>query len=361
MKTQLLEDIGESASLSLVPSGRVANSTSHQGEPDIAQARAAAPVRPRSEFVWRHRPAGEPVVIATQQPDEAPPPLEVPQPPSEPIAAVEVQQLPPQQVHEPAIPPAEPRFAAQPTQSNPVPQGPVFHFAPPWPTKPAPIRVKREPSWFERSGRRYLLWGSCVVSGALVIQAGLWLYEKRKEADAPAPLAKQMKAEPAAKGRAIGAKEFTLGPGGEVQEVPGAPSSSQRPLPRTAQTVPPLVLLKPDPATVTKVEPAAALEAGRVVLPAPPKPERVAQQAPAVPLPKAMPRTEREQLAPASKPARARAERAREPEMQTEKKLALESATSATLKACREHGYHAEQCVKRACSMTKYGFVCRGK
>jgi hypothetical protein len=354
MKTQLLEDIGESASLSLVPSGRVANSTSHKGEPDIVQARAAAPVRPRTEFVWRQRPVGEPVVIATQQPDEAPPPLEVPQPPSEPIAAVEAQQLPPQQVHEPAIPPAEPTFAAQATQSNPVPQGPVFHFAPPWPTKPAPIRLKREPSWFERSGRRYLLWGSCVLSGALVIQAGLWLYEKRKEPDAPAPVANQLKVEPAAKGRAIGSKEFTLGPGGEVQVVP-APSSSQRPLSRTAQTVPPLVLLKPDPA---KVEPTAALEAGREVLPAPPKPERVAQQAPAVPVPKAKPRTEREQLATSSKPARARAERAREPEMQAEKKLALESAT---LKACREHGYHAEQCVKRACSMTKYGFVCRAK
>src|SRR5215203_5942342 len=101
MKTQLLEDIGESATLSLVPSGRVANITSHQGGPDIAQAYAAAPVRPRSEFVWRQRPAGEPVVIATQQ-DEAAAPLEVPQPPSEPIAAVEAQQLPSQQLHEPA-------------------------------------------------------------------------------------------------------------------------------------------------------------------------------------------------------------------------------------------------------------------
>ena len=189
--------------------------------------------------------------------------------------------------------------------------------------------------------------------------------EKRKDADPPVPAANQLQAEPqidkATKGRAIGAKELTPGLVGEVQVAPGAPSSLERPLTRTAQTVPPLVLLKPDLSTVTKVEPTAALEDGREVLLAQPKPERVAEQAPDVPLSKAMPRTKRGQLALASKPSRARGERARKPEMQAQKKLALESATSATMKACRTLGYNVEQCVKRACSMTKYGYVCRGK
>jgi hypothetical protein len=364
MKTQLLEDISESATLFLVPSGTVADTKSHQGGPDIAQAPAAAPARPRSKYAWRQRPASEPAVIAAQQ-DEAPPPLEIPQPPSEPVAGVETQHIPRHQVHEPAIPPAEFTFAAQATQSNPVPQGGGFHFAPPWPTMPTPIRVRRKPSWFDRSARRYLLWGSCVLSAALVVQAASLLDEKRKDTAPPAPAANQLKAEPkidkATKGRAIGAKEITPGLGGEVQVVPGAPSSLERALPSTAPTVPPLVLLKPDPSNVTKVEPTVALEDGREVLLAQPKPERVAEQAPDVALSKAMPRPKREQLAVASKPARARGERARKPEMQTQKKLALESTTSATLKACRELGYSAEQCVKRACSMTKHGFVCRGK
>ena len=118
MRTQLLEDIGESATLFRVPSGRVADTTSHQVGPDIAQAPAAAPATPGSNYAPRHRPASEPAVIATQQ-DEASPPVEIPQPPSEPVAAVEAQHIPPYQVHEPAISPAEFMFAAQAMQSNP--------------------------------------------------------------------------------------------------------------------------------------------------------------------------------------------------------------------------------------------------
>lgn len=339
MKSQLLEDIGQSATLSLVPSGKISNISSLQGEPDIAQAGAATPARPRPVVgVWRQRPAGEPVVIATQQPDKPAPP-EVSPP------------LPPQQVHEPAIPPAEPTRAANATQSKPVPQGTVFHFAPPWPAMPAPKLVRREPTWFERSGRRYLLWGSCVLSGALLIQAGLWLYEKQKDADAPPLVANELKTEPQAdktlKRRTTGANEFTLDS--------GALASLPNSLSRTAPTVPPLVLLEPDPATATKVEPPPLLEAGRAGLHAPPKPELVAtEQAPAVPLPKRVRPTARAQPDAAAEPARA-------PVTQAERKSEQDSAIAATLKACREHGYHAEQCVKRACSVTKYGFVCRGK
>jgi hypothetical protein len=363
MKTQLLEDIGQSATLSLVPSDRVANSGSYKAGQDIAQAPVDAPVRSRSAFgVWRRKPDDEPVVPATQQPE---PPLPAAPPAFEPIAAVETQHVPPQLVHEAVITPAEPTLGANATQSESAPHGPVFDFTFPSPaTSAVPDLLTRETSWFERSGQRYLLWGACVLAGALVIQGGRWLYQQSKDAGVLALVADEVKAEPqldkAAKRRAMGAKEFTLGPDGEVQ---AAPASSTSPRPHPAPTLPPLVLLKPEPAAAAKVIPAATLEADREAVRAPHKLERVAEQAPAAPLPKEIHRTA------AAKPARARVERApdrpieREPVMQVAKKSEPESAMSAmsaTLKACKEHGYHPAQCVAHKCSVTKYGFVCRG-
>jgi hypothetical protein len=372
MKTQLLEDIGQSATLSLVPSEGMSNSESRKGSQDIARAPAAISVRPRSAFgVWRQKPDREPVVIepvviAAQQPDQPPPEAT---PAFEPVTAMEAQRVPPQPAHQSAISTVEPSLGANPTQSQHGPQGPVFDFTPPSPITPAPKLLKREPSWFERSGRRYLLWGACVLSGALAIQGGWWLYEQPKKANAPALVTDEPKAQPqlhkAVKRRAIGAKEFTIGPGGEVQVAPAAASASSAPAP-TAQAVPPLVLLKPEPAAGARLEPTAALK-GREELPAPPKPEHVAEQAPAAKLPKGVHRTGHEHLVPAVKPARARGEHAHdhqpaiEPVIQAEKKSDPQSAMSATLKACKEHGYQATQCVKQGCSMTRYGFVCRGK
>ena len=177
-----------------------------------------------------------------------------------------------------------------------------------------------------------MLWGSCVLLGALLIQAGWWLYEQHKDAGSLALVADELKAEPqlekAVKRRTHGAKEFMLGPDGEVGVAPAVPVSSPSPSPRASQAVPPLVLLDPEP---------------------------VAQPAHAAPLPKPVHRSER--LVATSKPVRAKVE----PVPQRENKAEPESTMSATLKACREHGYHAAQCVERKCSVTKYGFVCRGE
>ena len=292
MKTQLLEDIGQSATLSLVPSGRA-----------IAQVRAATPAKPRSAFaVWRPKPAAEPLVVAAETLPVLPSP-----------------------VHEVVIPPVEPEVAAIAPPSENAPSGPVFDFTPLSPTIPSPEPFIHEPSWFERSGKGYLIWGSCALAGALVIYAGLF-YEERKDARAPALVADQSKAQPqvvkAVKPRAIAAKEFTLGPDGEVQATPAAPP-------------PPLVLLAPEPAAEVKLT--SAPPAVRAARQAPPKPERA-----------------RVKRAPERQLARA-------PVIQAEKKAVPDTAMAATLKACREHGYHPGQCVKRGCSMTKYGFVCRGK
>ena len=262
---------------------------------------------------------------------------------------------------------AEPTLGESAMQSELAPSGPVFDFTQPSPITPVTDVFKGEPTWVERSGPRYLLWGSCALAGALVVGGGLWLYEERKATSALALVADELKAEPpvdkAVKRRAIAVKEFTLGADGEVQVAPLARASTAGPLLKAAPTVPPLVLLESKPAGDITVAPAAGFEERRAL----PKPERVAQQAPPAPLPKPVRQAEREQRVAATKPVRARVERAparqlaRAPVIQAETKMAAETGMAATLKACKAYGYSAAQCVKRACSVTKYGFVCRGK
>lgn len=344
MKTQLLEDIGQSAPLSLVPSGKVTNSISQEKIPDIAQAPVPARVPPRSAFgVWRQKPVLEPEVPTTQQPEQQSPPVEASPGLQEPVAAVDEPQAPLPPAHRAAIPAAESIVAANAAQSEPARQDPVFDFSPPPPAAPAPDSFKREPTWSEGAGRPYLLWGSCILAGALVLQGGWWIYTERKDESALALVAEGMKAEPqldkAVKRRALAAKVFTLGPDGEVSVAPAAPAPPPTPLPRTQPAVPPLALL----------EPGAGADAGAKVEAEPAR------------------RAGRERVVAELKPVRARMERtserqlARAPAVQAESKSESDSAMAETLKACRAHGYHAAQCVKRACSVTKYGFVCRGK
>ncbi len=322
MKTQLLEDIGQSATLSLVPSGRTLDDAVHKVAQGIPQAR---PAKPRSAFgVWRQKPEGEPVAPA----------------------AVETQHVVAEAVNDSAISPSEPTFGAHAPDIEPALQGPVFDFTPPPAATPERELFQPEPTWFQRSGKRYMLWGACVLAGALVVQGGLWFFDEPK---APALVTDELNAAPqadkVAKRRAIAVKEFTLGPDGEVSVKPATPPSA---VPGAVSTVPPLVLLE-----ATPVAPAAPVQAERVTLQTPQKRERSAQEARAAQVARRLVLARREQAVPPSKTAPARAQ-----VISAETKLAPEAAM---LKACREHGYQAAQCVKRACSVTKYGFVCRGK
>lgn len=375
MKTQLLEDIGQSATKSLVPSGRVANNSNLLQEvQDIAREFAAAPAKPRADFsVWRQKPERKPADVATEQPYQ-PPPSQTTPAAFEPSAAVEPPHVPPQPMHEAANSPAEPTFAADALHSGYAQQGPVFDFTMPSPATPSADLFKHEPTWFERSGQRYLLWGSCVLAGALAIYGGLWLYEERKAERALALVASEMKGEQkvdkTVMRRAIAAKEFTLRPDGEVRVAPAAPAApvpSPDPLPQRAATVPPLVLLAPDAAADAKVASKPAPGADRKETLAPPKPEQAAEPARAAQLSKQERRARLAQKVAAAKPVRAKVERAPERQLaraaalQEELKSDADYAKAATLKACREHGYSPAQCVKRACSVTQYGFVCRGK
>jgi hypothetical protein len=316
MKTQLLEDIDQAATLSLVPSGEPAHSAAPLSATVPAPAPAPAPaprtLKPRSAFgVWRQRPAGAP------QPEPAP-----------------AQDAPAA---------AAPEARMEAPHEAPAPRDPLFEFTLPAPATPPPILLQQQPGWFDRSGRRYMLWGSCVLAGALVIQAGWWFNEERKVAAVLALVADELTTAPqpdtqpdnAAAPRAVNVKEASL--------APATPASSPVAPARTAITVPPLVLLAPEPAGAAS-EPAAAPKAAPKAPEAAPKRERVTET-----------RTGRKAAVPAPKSARGpiiQAQGKPEPEP--------ESAMTATLKACREHGYHAAQCVKRGCSVTKYGFACRG-
>ena len=375
MKTQLLEDIGHSASLSLVPSSRDADFRSHIGAQTITQAPVAKVVKPRPlTGVWKARPAGVPVDFATQQQDQPPPPVEI-LPVVEPIAAADALETPSAQADEAYIAPPEPAPAPIVVQSEPAPPVPVFDFAPSSPVLVVADPFTQEATWLKRSGRRYLVWGACALSVALVAQAGVWLYGERKEARALALVAAvskaQTQADNAAKRRITAAKEFTLSPEGEVRVTPATPAATPAPVPSPSPTPPPsLVLLEPDPVPAIKVEPAVTRVADPVPPQTSPKPRRALAQAPAAPLPKQRRETARAQLEAAAKPARparTRADRMRDRQLarasltQVEAKPNLPSPMEATQKACKDYGYTPAQCVKRACSMTKYGFVCRGK
>jgi hypothetical protein len=192
------------------------------------------------------------------------------------------------------------------------------------------------------------------------------LYQERKDAGLLALGAGQATEKPrvdqAMKRQAMAAKESGLEHGGDVPATPAV--SASRPLPAAP---PPLVMLEPDPPAATGLEhrpaPAARGEERRTPL----RPEPVAEQGPVSPLPKPSSRMARAQSEAAAERPREGRERkpvrqiARASAMRTEGPSVPETAMEATLRACREHGYHAAQCIKRACSVTEYGFVCRGR
>jgi hypothetical protein len=337
MKTQLLEDIGQNAALSLTPPKTAADSQAGNVVHALAPAGNAAPPRPRSApGVWRQEPAAK---LPVSTPGQQTPPLELHEVLEE-IAALEAQYVPPGRRHEPAIAPVEPlhqpaeaTLAPNPADSATAPQDPFFDFTAPSPAPQEADPFMHAPTGSTRPRQRYLLWAACLLCGALLILGGRWLYQERNGADQAKV---EVRRDQAVQRPAIAAKEVTPGPGGDVGAT--AAASTSRPLPAP----PPLVMLEPDPSTAVKVEPPS-------------------------PLPKAPRRMAREQSEAAAEPATESGERApvrqfaRASASGKERPSERDTGMAATLRACREHGYHAAQCIKRACGVTEYGFVCRGR
>jgi len=131
--------------------------------------------------------------------------------------------------------------------------------------------------------------------------------------------------------------------------------------------VPPLVMLEPDPPPVIKPEQSSRLAAGRRAPVTAPKIVRAVKKAAVSTVRKPSIRKTHERPDPVIAPVKER--RQREPVRRLERVSAVVTerpstpgdAMAATLKACREHGYHASQCIKRQCSVGTYGFACRGR
>lgn len=366
MKTQLLEDIGHSTS-SLAPSDKVSSSLKKKG----MSAGHAGPfaLRPTSG-VWRKKPPAEEALPAAPHPPQQASLTEATKASTGPAEDANAPHSPP---HEAVATAARPALDAHASPASPAQADPLFDFAPRSPAPAALEASNTAAGWFQRSGQRYLMWGGCALLAALVVQGGWWLYGARKDAGSLALVANEFKAEPQqerpSRRRPLTVKEFTLGPDGEVRVAPAAPVSSAAPLVRASPAVPPLAVLPPEQ---------GADAIGETAPPAPPVADGGAQQRrdavsgrdtekKAGPLAKRVRQSEREQPARRTTPAPALAERlsgrrvASATALRSGGTSAHQSTMAETLKACRAHGYHAAQCVKRACSVTKYGFVCRGK
>ncbi|WP_426210521.1 hypothetical protein [Massilia sp. TWP1-3-3] len=233
-------------------------------------------------------------------------------------------------------------------------QGPVFDIILSSPLAPQSDLIEPERTWIEPSVRRYLLCGSVVLAGVLI---GAWLYGEKKDAGALAVVAAQVNAQPqigkVVKRPAMGVKEFTLGTDGEVRVASVVPATSPSVPPHAVPVVPPLVLLEPK--KVAELVPAAS---------AAPLPKRVrrVERAQVIAAPAKVERAKvaREKVA-REKVERAKVDRAPERPVAREAEPGSAFAMKATLEACKNHGYQPAQCVKQACSVGKYGFVCRGK
>jgi hypothetical protein len=376
MKTQLLEDIAQSAAVSLTPSKPAGHATAGKQAQQLAAAGTARPARPRSAVgVWRQKPAAEPLAPTTQALEEAPP-LELNKV-FEEIAALEAQfVLPGQQlapalapvdvqrarpaapvapVHLAANPSAEAIPAPNPTPGAAPPPDPLFDFTPPAPARQAADPFTPAQSGRTRSRPRYLLWAACVLSGALLIQGGRWFYQEHRDAGSLALIAGEAKQAPRVdqdlKQGPLEAQAATL----EQEADAGMPP------------VPPLVMLAPDPPAASKIERQPPLAASGAKPQAAPKAGQAAQPRPASPAPKPSSRQTRERSGAAAGPAKERPKRepvrqlARASAPATERPSRPDTSLAATLKACREHGYHATQCIKRECGVGKYGFACRGR
>jgi hypothetical protein len=375
MKTQLLEDIGESVALFPPSSKPAANSNAGKGAAVLVPARNAPSARTRAVTgVWRQRLAVEPPAPMTRPLEDATP-LELDKVFGE-IAALEAQFLRPEpqqgipashaeSLHQPGVAMAEATPSPEPTYTATAPQDPLFDFTPPTPASHLADPFTPAPTGLAQSRKRPLIWAACALSAALLIWGGRYLVQERNDAGSLALVASQAKGEArvdsATNKRALAARASKVEPGADALVPPSVPASTPVP------DVPPLVMLEPDPPAVIKPEQAPRLSAGRAQSVTAPKIVRAAKQVPSSSRQKPSIRKTRERSDAAATPAKER--RQREPvrhfagasAVVTEKPSAPDTSMAATLKACREHGYHAAQCIKRQCSVGTYGFACRGR
>jgi len=180
------------------------------------------------------------------------------------------------------------------------------------------------PAWSSMWKRRLVTWS---IAGGLLAglaAGGLWLYEENRVEDALVVVANTSPA-----GQAPPAAAF-------VATTPAPLQPVVKPQPLTPEPVKPV----PEEPVAPVSEDKAPVAARADVAP----PRRVARNKTA-----------------ATRRATAKTRRARAGEAPA---VAAEPSPrqrrEETLMQCRAHGYDARQCIERACTMTRYGLVCKG-
>ncbi len=170
---------------------------------------------------------------------------------------------------------------------------------------------------------RVATWASALVVLALVAGGSLWLSNDRKDEASLAVVAENL-------------GSATVAPPSPIAQV-------SPPVPRQAENIPPLVVLKAE--DVAESEPETVAE---VVVPAEENRRAVARPTARKPVPS---RNIKKTAALKPEPRRTAV---------ISKAPNGESASTAFSKACSAFGYREAQCRKRVCVLTKFGLACKG-
>jgi len=356
MKTQLLEDIGDSQSGLSAPGPRVQATRPVMPAPARGTGlESASAAQPRAG-VWRSR-------------EFAPMPAPMPAPVAQ-ERAVWRSREPGPVLAEPAAAPAPAVAASAGLLTEPflsVPQAaPALHVfssdRPDW-TMPAPPAAQ---PWLERWGGKALAWSAALAAVVAVAGAGVWMVGERRVASTLAVVADHS------------------GAASRAAPVPVDEPPPLRLLPREAPLVVPSTMPVREALPVTDAPPAdgpiaAAPETAPVAKP----PDIMAKETAAkeAAAKKAAAKRAAERKVAAAKAARAERqakEAARKKAAEADLARGLAAAqrsrqeslarpapsaaglSEETLRLCRAAGYHASACRKRGCEATRFGLVCRG-
>ncbi len=218
-------------------------------------------------------------------------------------------------------------------------------------------QMERGPGWYERWGRKAANCSLGLAAAALLAGAGVWVYNESKlertlaaVAKSSPQLAAPVSAPAAAAAPAVAAQAPQADPPPAAQgpqlvmlnEVPAEPVKDAATPPEGVAVVNAKADAPRDVAEVNLKKTATKKQAVR------PAAEAVASRR--APVPAATPpRRSRNEKAVArlgAAPAPQLSERS--------------SQLAETLRQCRAEGYHAQQCMKRGCVLTKYGLACKG-
>lgn len=198
------------------------------------------------------------------------------------------------------------------------------------------------PTWFDRWGRRAITWSAGLAATVLVAGSGLWLYKESKVDNTLAMLAANARTE-------TQASTSPPVPAPQPPPVASAPladaATGTAPDPATAAS---LLADAQAPLAVPALNPSLITEALA-------SEETPVRAAPPV-LASASPSKKTRMF---SQRPRARAPTP-PPVAAAESKSRRAGQFAETLRQCRALGYHATQCMKRGCTITKFGLACKG-